>query len=474
MIIETASPPSVREYQSQAVDELRYVVHEHGSAVYVLPTGAGKTVVAGNIAERATERGNQVLFVVHRRELIDQTIRTLNDFCPGMDIGVEAPGYASMPWAMLQVGSVFTLARREHVARPRLIIMDEAHHVRAATWERVIERWPGVPRLGLTATPQRLDGKGLGAHFAAMVLGPSIHELQNTFDPITGLPYLAPIQVLRVPSSMRRSGMKKDKNGEFRQKDMGERVNERVVGDAVMAYLTYARGKKTIFFGVHRNHSKRVCAGLRAHGVRAEHVDGDDTPARRDRVMSEFKDGAVDFIGNVALIDEGFDAPSCEVVIDAAWTTSVVRYQQRAGRAMRPGVDKVATLLDLVGNSYELGLPDDPREWTLDDGEVAPETETVSVPRTCGNCKAAFRGSVCPWCNTTTPLSEIDEVAVALEIATPKPKRKPATGRRKDLNRELAAAWRSSDPVREVRAIGERRGYKPGWANYILHAKGML
>ena len=380
---------------------------------------------------------------------------------------MEAPGYASVPWAPLQVGSVFTLARRENVKRPALIFVDECHHARAATWETVMNRWPGVPRIGLTATPQRLDGKGLGQHFAAMVLGPSVKQME-----VDG--YLAPMKVLRIPTSMTRKGMRKNKNGEFQKKDMRERIDDRMVGDAVAAYLQYTPDRKAIFFGVHRDHSRRVADRFNERGIRAEHVDGNDHTARRKRVMEEFRHGNIDVVCNVALIDEGFDAPSCDAVIDASWTTSVVRYLQRAGRAKRPAPNKVATLLDLVGNSYELGLPDEVREWSLADGEVASARETnATMPSTCGNCHASFIGRVCPWCNFETPLDAIDEVAVALEIAKPTPKKAKPTGRRKELNRELSMAWRSTDPAREIMAIGERRGYKPGWAFHILKMRGL-
>ena len=284
---------------------------------------------------------------------------------------MEAPGYASVPWAPLQVGSVFTLARRENVQRPALIFVDECHHARASTWETVMNRWPGVPRIGLTATPQRLDDKGLGEHFATMVLGPSVKQLEADG-------YLAPMKVLRIPTSMTRKGMRKDKNGEFQKKDMRERIDDRMVGDAVDAYLRYTPAQKAIFFGVHRDHSRRVAARFNQHGIRAEHVDGDDHASRRKRVMAEFRHGNVDVVCNVALIDEGFDAPSCDVVMDGSWTTSVVRYlaKGRAGETSR-GETRSPFCSTWWAIHTNWGLPDEDREWTLADGEVAPARETT-------------------------------------------------------------------------------------------------
>ena len=161
----------LRDYQKAGVSDLRAAVARSESAVYVLPTGGGKTVVAGDIARRATAKGSITFFLVHRRELVKQAVDTLLEFCPGVPIGVECPGYPKVPWAPLQVGMVQSVVRRAHVATPNLVIVDEAHHARAKTWETVFKRWPRAKLVGLTATPQRLDGKGLGEHFAEMVIG---------------------------------------------------------------------------------------------------------------------------------------------------------------------------------------------------------------------------------------------------------------------------------------------------------------
>ena len=306
MTTSTLAPSTARGYQLRAVDELREAVKRHNSAVFVSPTGSGKTVVAGLIAQKVTERGGQVMFVVHRRELVKQAVDTLTEFVPGLDIGVEAPGWPSMPWAPLQVCMVQSMVRRDHVARmrPSVVIWDEAHHVRAATWERALGWWPGVPYLGLTATPERLDGKGLGAHFGAMVEGPSIQRLVSD-------DWLAPCRTLTVPSSLDLSGLKRNRSGEYGAA-IGERITPGVIADAADAYTRYAAGQQAIFFGVNRDHSRRVVERLKEMGVKAAHVDGEDHAARRDRIMKEFRDGAIQVVGNCDLISEGFDAPGCE------------------------------------------------------------------------------------------------------------------------------------------------------------------
>ena len=187
---------------------------------------------------------------------------------------------------------------------------------------------------------------------------------------------LAPTRTLRIPMALMLDDLKTNRSGEYNAKDLTNRVTGPVVASAVDAYIRYSKGKRAIFFGIHRDHSRRVCEGLRNAGFRAEHVDGDDPPARRDRIMNEFRTGGIDIVGNCDLISEGFDAPACEVIMMGAPTRSVTRYLQQAGRAMRPGVGKTALVLDLAGISHELGLPDEVREWDLADGEIQATQES--------------------------------------------------------------------------------------------------
>ena len=170
-------------------------------------------------------------------------------------------------------------------------------------------------------------------HAASMVLGPTIPELVRDG-------HLAPTRTLRLPNRLNLDGLKADKHGEYRRAAVGERVTETVVADAVSSYLRYARGRQTIFFGIDRAHSERVCAKMREAGIRAVHVDGSDSDGYRDRVMNDFRQGAVQVVANCDLISEGFDAPTCSCVMLGAPTRSVTRYLQAAGRAMRPGPEQ--------------------------------------------------------------------------------------------------------------------------------------
>ena len=399
----------LRDYQITAVAELRAAITTHRTAVYVLPTGGGKTIVAAELARLAAEKGNRTLLLVHRRELVKQAIDTLSEACPGLSVGVEAAGWPSMPWAMLHVGMVQSIFKRKYVEKPDLVIVDEAHHSRAATFEEVLSRWHGAAMVGLTATPERLDGKGLWMHFHVMVFGPSIPVL-------VAADRLAPCRTLRLPASIDTKGVRKGAGGDYQRKDLGEKVTSRTVTSAADAYMEYAKGMSTIFFGVNRAHSRAVCEKLRAYGVKAAHVDGTDHTSRRDKIMSLFKSGGVTVVGNVDLISEGFDAPACECVMMGAPTRSVTRYLQMAGRAMRPGPGKTALILDLEGSSHELGLPDEEREWSLEDGEVKKKKKKNLVE--CPNCHALSYRRPCPHCGHATPAPSLAEQRRDLEVAT--------------------------------------------------------
>ena len=448
----TAAPASkfvLRDYQVIAVQELRRATMQSGSAVYVLPTGGGKTVVAAEVARLASLKGSKTMLLVHRRELVDQAVETLSETCPDVSLGVEAAGWPSTPWAELQVGSIASVLRRPEITQPDIVIVDEAHHARAKTWEQVLKRWPAATRIGLTATPERLDGKGLGEHFAVMVLGPTVPDLVASGD-------LAPTRTLTVPSGLTYAT----------PKEMREQAKGRVIAKAASAYVKYAMGKQAIFFGVHREHSKQVAAELVERGVRAAHVDGTDSTARRDRIMREFKTGGLDVVCNCDLISEGFDAPACEVVLLGAPTKSVTRYLQQAGRSMRPGEGKEALVVDLTGTSYELGLPDDVREWSLEDGEIREASKAEEKAKACLQCSSMFRGRVCPWCKYQTPMAKVRETETELVQA----QRRQQPRRRSELWAEVGQAKRSADPEKDLLAIAEQRGYKPGWAYHILGA----
>lgn len=448
----------IREYQALDIDRIREAFRSVRSVCYQLPTGGGKTIVAAEICRRVIANGHRGLALMHRRELIRQFHRTLKsvDALAGVPIGIIAAGEAETPWAPFQIAGVQTLVRRKnHHFNPDLIIVDEAHHIRASTWALIVERFPGARLLGLTATPMRQDGRGLGSHFDVLVQGPTIPELIEQG-------HLAPCRVKHIPEGIDMTGARL-LAGEWNRGDIDRRVTGRVVAKAAQSYVRYAKGRKAIFFGVTVRHSRAVAAELQRLGVHAVHVGGDASSDYRDRVLRAFQSGSVDVICNCALFDEGFDAPGCDCVMLGAPTKSVIRYLQSCGRAMRPQPGKEALILDLAGSSHELGLPDDPREWTLEDRVVkgGKRKSPVVRARTCEKCREVYPvyRPACPSCGTEASTHIPQEVDVELVDAAP---RSAAPKRNAGYVRRRAAACRGDR--KQLLALAKELGYKEGWA----------
>ncbi len=431
-----------RPYQEAGVTEIIQAMrHGARSVVRVLPTGGGKTVEAALLVQR-TKPDRRILFLVHRRELVRQARDTLAWALPGEDIGVEAAGWPATPWARVRVASVQSLARRlAHIPAPHLVYIDEAHHARARTWEQVLGAWPRAHRVGLTATPERLDGLGLGEWFSQIIMGPSPGELIEAG-------YLAPTDVYRVPASERLRWQ-----------------GSNTCADPVPVYQRLMAGLPALFFGRTVEHSREVCAAFRAAGIVAEHLDGTDSDSHRDALTAAFAAGDINVLGNCQLFDEGFDVPACAGVLVGRRTKSVTRWLQMVGRAMRPGPGKRAVIGDLAGTSWDLGLPDEAREWSLEDGEVKTQ-DRGSVPGKRIEGKA------------TEPVDMVEcelRPARGGETLPRKPKAEPrpaAKATRRDLNRMLAQAHREaaqtpnpgSALARKLEEIGATLGYRPGWA----------
>ena len=472
---------SLWPYQADDTQSVRQLLRQHRSVLYQLPTGGGKTVTAGNIIQRSAARGFKSLVLVHRKELVRQFVKTLGFAGLDQDVGVISPHFTPTPWAPIQIASVFSLARRHITFQPDLIFIDEAHHIRAKTWETVLERYPDAKLIGLTATPSRLDGKGLGHHFEVMHCGPSIRWLVDN-------KYLAPTWVQRVPIGFSRKGVRKTA-GDYNRGQLDQRANEAVVGNSVKAYLEYVEGLRTVMFGVSKRHAWETAQRLQNFGVRAAYI-GDDTPAKeRDYLVQAFDGGDVHVLCNVSLIDEGFDVKGCECVMDVAHTTSTVRAMQRWGRAMRYLPGKTARLLDLVGNTYMLGLPDVHRHWSLgvDEPNGAPlESEPKPAQlRCCKECLTVFppRLGSCPNCGAMHDGRPVSEVDVELIEASPtKPKTEPKPGPKMTRQergqllyetRVLHEEGKSVEAWQRLSQAASNVGYDPNWAHILADHIGI-
>jgi DNA repair protein RadD len=443
---------NLRPYQQQLVTDIRLQYQlGHRKVLAVLPTGAGKTVCFSHIAQAAARKGNRVLIAVHRQELLDQASRAI----PAPH-GIIAAGRAMDLSHTVQVASVQTLARRLHKL-PRdffqLVIIDEAHHSNAGTWAKVLEHFHQAHVLGVTATPIRLDGRGLGEHYQAMVEGPTAQWLTDNG-------YLASARVFGPPG-FDTTGLRK-RMGDFDTKEAEHRIGT-IMGDAMSHYRKHLDGQTAIAFCCSVAHAEAVARLFISAGIPAASIDGSMDAATRRQLLEDLGIGRLKVLTSCALIGEGVDVPSVGGCILLRPTASTSLHLQMIGRCLRPSPGKAAAVvLDHVGNVLRLGHHLEPREWTLDglarrDHEQAPSVKvcpqcfatSMSVAQVCRECGHVFAPQ------ETRELKQVDGELV--EVAARERKREQGT----------------AQSLQDLIALGQSRGYKNAvaWAKHVMYAR---
>ena len=503
---------NLRPYQQQLVTEIRGQYQlGHRSVLAVLPTGGGKTVCFSYIAQAAARKGNRVCILVHRAELLDQASRSLS----GMDVshGIIAANRGMDLSHAVQVASVQTVARRLHLL-PRdffgLLIIDECHHSTAGTWDKTIQHFHVAKLLGVTATPIRGDGRGLGGHYQVMVEGPTAQQL-------TDEGYLAPAKVL-APPGFDSSGLRK-RMGDFDTKDAEQRVGT-IMGDCVGHYRKHLDGQTAIAFCCSVAHAEATAWLFQSAGIAAASIDGTMSSERRRDLLSELGTGRLRVLTSCALIGEGVDVPSVGGCILLRPTASVGLHLQMIGRCLRPQDGKRAVVLDHVGNTLRLGHHLEPREWSLDgikkqtreqppSVKVCPQcfATSPSQAQVCSDCGHEFRAEVRELKVVDGELVEIatNGIAVGAKVAI-NSNLCNSLGRHKgpyfveivDNHRSVALLndhrssgdfcvdfdqikpWVPAQSKREqgsardlqsLRELAKQRGYKPGWAERVYQAR---
>ena len=431
-----------------------------------LATGGGKTAIAGQITldlyhAEGDKPGVITLFLVHRKELLEQTYNTLKAFGLEQYVGIIGAGYPQTPWAPLQIASVPTLVRRLNALpwlKPRLVVCDEAHHIRAASWEKVINHFKASYLLGLTATPARLDGRGLGEFFDHLVVGPTISDLVAWGD-------LAPVDTYSIPIDLNLKEMKRKSGGDWSAATLAKAVPKGpVIASATENFERLARDRRVLHFAYNVDASEEFVSKLRGMGYRAEHVDAQTPELLRTKIFNRFGTGQTQVLSNVMIATEGYDCPECDCVILARPTASTTLYRQMVGRAMRPKHDhRRGLLVDLVGNIDLHGDPDTEIEWTLEDGVVQESQEEAKLAgRTCKSC--GFRYPVklleCPMCGEKYQTKQIEEVDVELvPRGSTREKPRRSTKHTRAMTFKLAAES-DGDPA-YLRKLAAEAGYKP-------------
>jgi superfamily II DNA or RNA helicase len=451
----------LRDYQARAIHDLRTAYRSGARApLLVMCTGGGKTIVFAAITAGAVERGRRVLILVHRRELIRQASAKLT--WAGVEHGVIAAGFEPSDHPV-QVASVQTLARRLKLQtwQPDLIVVDEAHHAVAGTWSQILDHWPHALRLGVTATPVRRDGRGLGAMFDRLVLGPSMQDL-------TAQGFLTRARIYAPQIRFQEANLRV-RSGDYAPETAAAELDKpSITGDAIEHYQRLGRGCGAIAFCCTTAHAEHVAAQFRASGITSQTLLGTTSVQDRELAINNLATGALQVLVSVDVISEGTDVPSVGCAILLRPTQSEGLYLQQVGRVLRPSPGKDhALILDHVGNVHRHGFPDDVRTWTLDDarrrtGKGGPPAPAV---RTCESCFAAFKPQpVCPCCGAE---------------CAPEPRRalKEVAGELQELKREgirqRVAERKKARTLTDLIQVGIARGMKnpAGWARHVYFAR---
>jgi DNA repair protein RadD len=461
---------ALRPYQIKVIGDYHAATNRgQRRIILVCPTGAGKTVICASIIDSLVlEHINRsVLVLAHRREIINQTSRKLH--AAGVAHGIIQAGFLTRPNERVQVASIQTLWTRAitigsmNLPPADLLVVDECHHAPAETYRKIIKAYPDADLLGMTATPCRGDGRGLGGIFQTMIETPQVADLIKQR-------YLVGTRVY-APCDPDLRGVR-TQAGDYVESQLAERMDRgNLVGDIVTHWHKYGERRKTVAFAVSVEHSIHIRDEFNKSGVRAEHIDGSTPKPERDATLARLECGDLDVACNCMVLTEGWDMPDVGCCILARPTRKMGLYRQMVGRVLRPADGKTdAIVLDHSGAVFLHGFVEDPVEWTLDPDCRAESPvhrnrrERGSRLIECKNCGAVrVAGEACWHCGFL-----------------PQP-----AGRRVEfhdgelgiVDRSRRAHGNICDPAERARwhamlaYIANEHGYRPGWVAHQYKEK---
>jgi superfamily II DNA or RNA helicase len=461
---------TLRDYQQQAVADIRAAFKTGKRRVlFQLPTGGGKTTIFSYLVRALYDAGKYVAIIAHRDELLKQISDTLKSFeVPHSFIAAKKKFDKSQ---RVQVCGVHTLKRRTDKFYPDWIIIDEAHHAVAGSWATILGDWSLARVLGVTATPERLDGKGLGDIFEQIVNGPSVKTLIEQGH-LARPKYYSPTTI--------DTSTFKTVAGEYNKADVRRAVDRpTITACAVTWYNKLCAGKPAVAFCASIQHSKNVAEQFNRYGFRWASLDSDMSDEERKAVVDGLRSGALHGISSCDIISEGFDIPFITAAILLRPTKSLGLFLQQVGRALRPAPDKpFALIIDHVGNigkTYDgqweknHGFIEEERVWSLD-GKEKQEGE----PRD---------DKMCPACFMLVPAGTA-RCECGYEFAK---EREPAVETEGDLievippDVDSIEAWIRSTNYRDLmrwakteeqlKKIAKVRGYKRTWVYYVSKSR---
>ena len=395
-------------HQKKTIDQIKEKLRMGFKKILVvLPTGAGKSIIMGVVANICLNKDNKVLALMHRRNLVLQLLKKFKS-C-NVDSGVIMSKVDSRLFEPVQAGTIQTFSKRiklggswRHPAD--VVFIDEAHRSLSKTYQDTLKLYKDKIVIGFTATPTLSSGVGMGNYFQTLIQPVGVRELINQG-------YLVP-SVCYGLTAPDLAGLKKQ-GDDYEKKGLGERYNNaKLIGDVVKNWNEIAFGLKTMLFAVNVKHSMAIVYEFNKYGIPAEHLDAHSSDEEREATIKRFRAGETFIVSNVDLYTEGTDIPEIECIVLATATKSIGRYLQMVGRGARIHPEsgkKEFIVLDhgknITGRDDSHGYYEDPIEWTLEGKKISYKKPAPISPKekhkmSCEKCNAIFTGSECPRCGT--------------------------------------------------------------------------
>lgn len=418
------------------------------------------------IARRTTKNNNRVMFLIHRKEVLDQAIKTFKNQNVNPDL--------------LTAGMVQTLTRRvDKLPIPNVILVDEAHHALAKSYQRILKQFPKAIVLLFTATPHRTGRTQLDQIADDIIVGQSIHEL-------TDKGFLAPFRYFQPPNDFDSKLLKRSSTGDFTNESMQQAMSTKIFGHIVKQYKRIADGMQAVVYTYSVDSAHKIAAEFNEAGISACEVDGTTPQQLRDLIVDKFRNQKLQILVNVNLFTEGVDLPNVDCVIMARPTASLALYLQFSMRCLNPRPGKIAIIIDHANNFKTFGYPDDDRDWkkAIKSGRQKSKSllkdPGLSIV-TCDYCFAVVKASEvkdgkCPICGKPIKVHEAKPVSdVDLVEATKERQRLIKEIVKNDLLKKVANKSVSElHTMKELQAYGKLHGYKPGWAWFQAKRKGLI
>ena len=451
----------LRDYQAEIINKIQNsMLTGHRRIIVQSPPRTGKTVVMSEIARRATVKNRRVLFLIHRKEVLEQANATFKE--QGVDFD------------LLTSGMVQTLTRRvDKLDAPHIILVDEAHHVLSKSYRRILDKFKDAYVLLFTATPVRLGREQLDQVADDIVLGKSIKEL-------TAAGFLAPFRYYQPPAGFNQSKLKLSSTGDYTNKSITSALQSCLYGDLVSHYKRLAAGKQAVCYCHSIDAAKHAAAEFNKNGIAAAEVDGTTPRSERDELVKKFRDGAIKVMVNVNLFTEGVDLPDVDAVILARPTSSLSLYLQFAMRCLNPRAGKVAVIIDHANNVEKFGYPDSERNWlqlvkTGAKTRKNAETDNFNIV-TCETCFAVLesrtiKAGTCPYCDALIKQKRPDKPVALIDLV--EAARNEIASKKTDDYHQLKTVS-ELHTMKELQAYAKLHGYKKGWCYYIAKRKGIL